>query len=86
MFGSKLLIVWLCLCFGYNRYHTLVVISTVEVHRSVNQGKEGVVLANGDAIARIVMGATLTDDDVASLYFLTTPDFHAKSLGSSESR
>ncbi len=53
----------------------------MEIDGTVNQSIERIVLANGNAIARVVLGATLANDDVAGYTLLATPDLHAKSLG-----
>lgn len=42
---------------------------------AVNQSKQGVVFAHTDVFARVVNGASLTDDDVASLGELSTENF-----------
>ena len=81
LFGISLLLSELCLSFWYDRDNTLVVIATMEIHSPIDEGKQRVILTDGHTVARIVVGTTLTNDNVASLYLLTTPNFHAKSLG-----
>ena len=78
MFGISLLI----LCFGlrYHRHNALVAGSLVEVHNTVGQCIEGVILADTYILAGVVLGATLANDDVAGDNFLATPNLNAESL------
>ena len=52
----------------------------MELDRSVNEGVKSVVLANSNVVTRIVLGATLANDDVAGDTLLTTINLNAKSL------
>ena len=49
-----------------------------ELDDAVGQGKQGVVLADADVDARMVLGAALTHEDVASNALLTTKDFYTQ--------
>jgi hypothetical protein len=60
-----------------NRYEGTVLIALLEYHLAVNQGKQGVVFAHPYVIARVVLGATLTHDDVARSGSLSTENFNA---------
>ncbi len=68
--------------YGYDRYHALVTSSFVELHYAINQSIECVIFTDAHVSARIVLGATLTHDDVASYYIFTAEFFHAESLRS----
>ena len=58
----------------------LVVFFLHELNDAVALGIEGVVLAHTDVLARVVLRAALTDDDVASNGCLTTENLHSESL------
>ena len=58
----------------------LVVFLLHELHDAITLGVEGVVLAHTNVLARVVLGAALTDDDVASDGCLSTENFHSESL------
>ena len=56
------------------RYHGdegTVLAALVELHNTVAKSEEGMVLAHSYILARVVGGATLTDDDIASYALLT---------------
>ena len=53
----------------------------MEVHCAINEGIERIVFTDSNVIARVVLSTTLANDDVAGYTLLTTPDFHAESLG-----
>lgn len=52
----------------------------VEVHNTVNKCIESVVLANTYILAWVMLGATLTNDNVACLYNLTTEVLQTESF------
>ena len=52
----------------------------MEIDSTVNKSIERIVFANTYTVAGVVMSTTLANDDVACLYLLATPDFHAESL------
>ena len=54
----------------------------LEFDDAVTQGIQGVILAHADILARIVLRAALTNDDVASNGGLSTEKFHSESLTS----
>ena len=54
----------------------------LELDDAVTQGVQGVILAHADILARIVLRAALTDDDVTSDSGLSTEKFHSESLTS----
>lgn len=49
-----------------------VLTAFVELHNTIYKGVEGVILTHTNVLARIVDGATLTDDDITGDAFLTT--------------
>ena len=51
-----------------------------ELDDAVTQCIQSVILAHTDVLARIVLRASLTNDDVASNSGLTTEKFHSESL------
>src|SRR5690606_16664073 len=51
-----------------------------ELHLAVDQREQGVVATQADAGARVELGATLADDDVAGLDGLAAVDLHAQVL------
>ena len=59
----------------------LVLASYGELHRAVDQREQGVILAHADVVARVELGTTLANDDVASLDQLTAVALDAKSFG-----
>ena len=50
---------------GGNHVDDLAVTTHAELHTAVLEGEQGVVLAHADVLARVELGATLTNDDVA---------------------
>ena len=54
-----------------------VLTSFLELDCAVAQGEQRVVLAHADILARVVDGATLTDDDVARHAVLTAKNLNA---------
>jgi len=52
-----------------------VLVGFLEFDNAIAQGEQGVVFTHTNVLARIVDGASLADDDVASLGELTTEDF-----------
>ena len=70
----------LCLGIGDYRHDTLVTGAFVEIHHAVNKCIQCIVLANTYVLTRIVLCATLANDDVAGCHTLTTPDLHTEPL------
>ena len=70
----------LCLGIGDYRYDTLVAGAFVEIHHAVNKCIQCIVLANTYVLTRIVLCATLANDDVAGNNLLTTPNLNTESL------
>ena len=58
----------------------LVVFFLHELNDAVAFGIEGVILAHTDVLAGVVLGATLTNDDVASDSCLSTENLNSESL------
>jgi len=54
----------------------------LELDDAIAQGIQGVILAHADVLARIVLRAALTNDDVASNGGLSTEKFYSESLTS----
>lgn len=52
-----------------------------ESHLAVNLGKQGVILAHADVLARMHLRAALADDDAASGDQLIAEGLYAQSLG-----
>src|SRR5690349_14818963 len=67
---------------GDGRTHVDVLAVTVrgEFHDAVRERKECVVLAQADVLARIELGAALTDQNVARENLLTTEALHTEAL------
>ena len=57
-----------------DRHVRSVFVGSLEFDNAVAQGEQGVILAHTDILAGVVDGASLADDDVASLGELTTKD------------
>jgi hypothetical protein len=53
----------------------------VELNAAIREREESPVAARADVLARVKLGATLTNDDAASGYKLATVGFYAKALG-----
>ena len=64
-------------CVWNDRHHALVKACLLEIHCAVNQSVEGIVLANTNIIARVVLCTTLANDDVACDALLATPNLDA---------
>ena len=54
--------------------------NVAELNVSVDQGKQGVVLAATNIVAGVVLSATLTDDNFARRNVLATKTLHAQAL------
>ena len=65
---------------GVDRDERLVVFFLHELHDAVTFGIEGVVFAHTDILTRVVLGAALTHDDVASNGCLSTENLNSESL------
>ena len=52
-------------CSGGDDVDDLAVVTDAELHAAVGQREQGVILAHADVLARVEVGATLTNDDVA---------------------
>lgn len=65
------------LCCGYNGYNASVTATLVEVHHSVNQRIQCVVLTDTYISAGVVACTALTHDDIAGHTCLTTPNLNA---------
>jgi hypothetical protein len=70
------------LSFGKRFYRNVgfVVSLLLEVHYAVNQGKQGVILADAYVGSGVVLGAALANDDVAGNGALTSKDLHAEAF------
>lgn len=64
-------------CVWNDRYNALVIACLLEIHSAVNQSVQGIVLANTNIIARVVLCTTLANDDVACDALLATPNLYA---------
>ena len=67
----------LCFSFYNNRYDTAVAVATLEDNSTISESIEGVVATHTYVLARVMNGTTLTNDDVASLAGLSTPNLNA---------
>ena len=65
---------------GNNGNDALVALALVEVDSTVNERIQRVVLTDCYVVARVVLRAALTNDNVTSHALLTTEDLDAKSL------
>ena len=61
-------------------YVALVAAATAEFHHSVREGVEGVVLADADVVAGVVLGTALANENVACDADLTAVDLDAQSF------
>ena len=68
-------------CSGGDDVDDLAVVTDAELHAAVGQREQGVILAHADVVARVALGTTLANDDVASLDQLTAVALDAKSFG-----
>ena len=66
---------------GYYRYERAVFAALAELHRTVDHSEQGVVFADTHVLTGVVLGTTLTHDNVAGDDVLTTEYFHAETLG-----
>lgn len=57
-----------------------VLTALAELYGTIDHSEQGVVFADTYVLTRVVLGATLTHDDVASNDGLTTENFHAETL------
>lgn len=64
----------------YYRNHALVILTLVEVYCSVDKSIESVVLTLCYTSTWEMLVTTLTNDDIACYYRLTTEDLNTKSL------
>jgi hypothetical protein len=53
----------------------------LELYCAGSFGKQGVILAHADVFTSMVFGATLTDENVASQYYLAAEAFDTKAFG-----
>ncbi len=60
-----------------NRYEGTVLEALLEYYLAVDQGEQGVVFAHPYVHARVVLGAPLTHDNIASPGSLSTENFYA---------
>ena len=70
------------LCFGdgFYRNERLVFSFLFEYNHTVGEGEQGVILAHAYIFAGVVLGAALTNDDVAGDYFLTAEHLNTKAF------
>ena len=66
------------LCWNNANGTTFVRTFYCEVHRAVFKSKQGVVAAHADVCTAMELGATLTNNDIASVNCLTAEHFHAE--------
>ena len=72
----------LSFCLRYYRNSALVLATLVEIHNAVNESVQGVVLADTHILTRVVLCATLANDDVGGDNLLSTPNLNTSSLRS----
>ena len=67
---------------GFWVYRNLesVLVLAFELHHSINEGVDSVVVAEANIAARVNLRAILTDDDVASDNLLTTELLYTKAF------
>ena len=65
---------------GDDVHKGFVALLLLKFHDAVALGVQGVILAHADVLARIVLRAALTHDDVASDSGLSTEKFHSESF------
>lgn len=70
----------LSFCLRYYRNSALVLATLVEIHNAVNESVQGVVLADTHILTRVVLCATLANDDVAGDDCLAAVLLHAEVL------
>jgi hypothetical protein len=74
---NKLFLILLGFCSRNYGNNALVVATFFEIDNSVDQSIECIILTDTNIVARIMFCATLTNNDVASYYFLATPNLNA---------
>ena len=65
---------------GQYGYHRTVFAALAELHFTINESEQGVVLAHAHVSAGVVLGAALTHDDIASYQSLAAEDFYAETF------
>src|SRR5688572_28067892 len=63
-----------------HRYEATLVLLFLKHHGAVDQGEEGMVLADTDIITRKMLRAALAHDDVAGCYVLTAVNLNAEAF------
>ena len=58
----------------------LTIALAAKLNRTRTQGKQGVILATADAVARVEVGAALTNEDLTSVNQLAAVALHAEAL------
>ena len=76
LFGISFVCIMLSFCLRYYRNSALVLATLVEIHNAVNESVQGVVLADTHILTRVVLCATLANDDVAGDNLLSTPNLN----------
>lgn len=74
---NKYKLFFLSFGFRYYRHNALVTATFVEINHTVNQRIKRVVFANTNVLARVMLGTTLANNDVAGDALLAAPDFNA---------
>lgn len=64
----------------YHRYKRPVFAALAEYNHTVGKCKQGVILANAHILARVMLGAALTYNDVAGNHLLTAINLDAQSF------
>src|SRR5580693_1371685 len=73
---------WLCLLLlRWNHAYRAAAPVPTEQHLALNQREQRVVAAPANADARVEVGATLADEDLAGVHRLTAIPLHAEALG-----
>ena len=67
-------------CIGNNRHKGTVFATFLELNGTVAEGKQRMVFAHTDVVARIVDSATLADDDVTGDAMLTAKNFNTQAF------
>lgn len=65
---------------GHNHYERTVFAALAELHFTINEGKQRMVLAHTHVSAGVVLGTALTHDDVASYQRLAAENFNAETF------
>jgi hypothetical protein len=74
---------FLSTCQGSNSYYAdkgLIAFSLPELHHTIGECKQRIVLANTYILAGVILRPALTNDDIAGNGGLTTVDLHPKAL------